>query len=157
MEESMYQRILVAVDGSAPSSHALHEAVQLAAALHAQVRLVYVVDIQSLYGIGLAGIDIPTIEQAWCEEGRKILAESEAVARAAGIAVDTALRETDGGRVGDAIAAEAKAWPADLIVAGTHGRHGIGHLLLGSVAEGIARGAPVPVLLVRGPLPQPPA
>jgi nucleotide-binding universal stress UspA family protein len=153
----MYQRILVAIDGSAPATRALHEAVQLAAALHAQLRLLYVVDIKSLYAIGLAGIDVPAIEQAWCEEGRKILTEGEAAARAAGIAVDTALRETDGGRVGDAIAAEAKDWPADLIVAGTHGRHGIGHLLLGSVAEGIARGASVPVLLVRGSLPTPPA
>ena len=47
------------------------------------------------------------------------------------------------------IAAEAKAWPADLIVIGTHGRRGVDHLLMGSVAEGVVRISPVPVLLIR--------
>jgi len=46
------------------------------------------------------------------------------------------------------IADEADAWPADLVVAGTHGRTGVQRLLLGSVAEGIARVSPVPVLLI---------
>jgi nucleotide-binding universal stress UspA family protein len=46
---------------------------------------------------------------------------------------------------------QAKAWGADLIVIGTHGRRGVGRLLLGSDAEQIVRMAPVPVLLVRAP------
>lgn len=147
----MYQQILVAVDGSAPSSHALAEAVRLAAALHARVRLIHVIDIRSLYWGGAGVADAEAIEQSWSDEGRRILADGESAARAAGIEVDTVLRETEGGRIADAIVAEAGAWPADLIVAGTHGRHGIGHLLVGSVADGIARSAPVPLLLVRGP------
>ena len=48
------------------------------------------------------------------------------------------------------LAAEAKAWPADLIVIGTHGRRGVDHLLMGSVAEGVVRISPVPVMLIRG-------
>jgi nucleotide-binding universal stress UspA family protein len=40
----------------------------------------------------------------------------------------------------------------DLIVMGTHGRHGVAHLLLGSVAEYLVRIAPCPVLTVRGPV-----
>jgi nucleotide-binding universal stress UspA family protein len=51
-------------------------------------------------------------------------------------------------RIAAAIADEADAWPADLVVAGTHGRTGVQRLLLGSVAEGIARVSPVPVLLI---------
>lgn len=147
----MYQQILVAVDGSAPSSHALEEAARLASALHARLRLIHVIDIRSLYWDGAGVPDAEAIEQRWSDEGRTILADGESVARAAGIEVDTVLRETDGGRIADAIVTEAKTWPADLIVAGTHGRQGIGHLLVGSVADGIARSAPVPVLLVRGP------
>ena len=53
-------------------------------------------------------------------------------------------------RVPDVVVAEAKRWPADLIVAGTHGRRGLSHLFLGSVAEGIIRISTVPVLLIRG-------
>jgi nucleotide-binding universal stress UspA family protein len=44
----------------------------------------------------------------------------------------------------------ATAWPADLLVIGTHGRRGLDHLLLGSIAESVVRLAPMPVLLVRG-------
>jgi len=40
--------------------------------------------------------------------------------------------------------------PADVLVIGTHGRRGLEHLLLVSIAEGVARLAPMPVLLVRG-------
>jgi nucleotide-binding universal stress UspA family protein len=44
----------------------------------------------------------------------------------------------------------AQRLPADIVVIGTHGRTGIGHLLLGSVAERVLRRAPCPVLVVRG-------
>ena len=47
------------------------------------------------------------------------------------------------------MAEQARQWPADLIVIGTHGRRGVGRMLLGSDAEQIVRTAPVPVLLVR--------
>lgn len=50
----------------------------------------------------------------------------------------------------EAIADDAETWPADLIVIGTHGRQGLARLFVGSVAEGIARVASKPVLLVRG-------
>jgi nucleotide-binding universal stress UspA family protein len=52
-------------------------------------------------------------------------------------------------RTAQAITQEARRWGADLLVAGTHGRSGLKHLLMGSVAEGIVRHTPVPVLLVR--------
>ena len=45
----------------------------------------------------------------------------------------------------------ATAWSADLIVLGTHGRTGMKHLLIGSVAERVVRTAPQPVLTIRHP------
>jgi nucleotide-binding universal stress UspA family protein len=74
------------------------------------------------------------------------------VARDAGIKAETKLIEATppGARIASMIAAEAKAWPADMIVIGTHGRRGVDHLLMGSVAEGVVRISPVPVLLIRG-------
>ena len=47
----------------------------------------------------------------------------------------------------------ADLYDADLIVMGTHGRGGIAHVLMGSVAEQVVRAAPCPVLLVRAPKP----
>jgi hypothetical protein len=41
-----------------------------------------------------------------------------------------------------------RSWAADLIVIGTHGRRGVDRLMLGSVAEGVARLSPLPVMLV---------
>ncbi len=46
---------------------------------------------------------------------------------------------------------EAKAWSADLVVMGTHGRRGLARLVLGSDAEAVVRTCTVPVLLVHGP------
>lgn len=64
---------------------------------------------------------------------------------------DTRLLEaTKEKRIAEHIVEEAKAWPADLLIMGTHGRHGFHHFLLGSVAEGVIRIAPMPVLLIRG-------
>jgi nucleotide-binding universal stress UspA family protein len=45
----------------------------------------------------------------------------------------------------------AKNWPADLIVIGTHGRTGMKHMLIGSVAEKVVRLATCPVCTVRHP------
>ena len=53
-------------------------------------------------------------------------------------------------RTADVILDAAQAWPADLIVIGTHGRRGPSRWFLGSDAEDVLRGATVPVLLVRG-------
>lgn len=53
-------------------------------------------------------------------------------------------------RICDVINNEAKRWPADLIVIGTHGRRGFNRMVLGSVAEGIIRLADKPVLVIHG-------
>jgi nucleotide-binding universal stress UspA family protein len=91
-------------------------------------------------------------QKAMREAGQKILATCAATAREAGIEADTkfVILEVLTRRICDAINEEAKGWPADLIVIGTHGRHGFNHLLLGSVAEGVIRLAAKPVLVVRG-------
>ena len=68
---------------------------------------------------------------------------------AAGVVAETALLEGLDLRLGDVVADDARAWSADLVVVGTHGRRGVGRVLLGSGAEQIIRQAPVPVLAVR--------
>jgi len=63
---------------------------------------------------------------------------------------DSLLAEIPGIRLGETVAIQAREWKADLIVVGTHGRKGLGRVLLGSGAEQVIRTAPVPVLVVRG-------
>jgi nucleotide-binding universal stress UspA family protein len=147
----MYDRILVAVDGSETSTLALREAIELAKDQHASLRIIYVVDLTLIYsdvGAPFAVEYQKTLQAA----GEKVITASSAVARGSGIEFDAAAipNNTIGQHIYDAIEDEAKRWQADLIVVGTHGRQGIRRFLLGSVAEGVARVASKPVLLIRG-------
>jgi nucleotide-binding universal stress UspA family protein len=148
----MYERILVPVDGSATSAAGLGEAMKLAKLTGAQLRLLHVVDdmplAMSAEGYGAMTADLLSLLG---EAGQKILQAARERVAAAGIAVDTVIFDSLGGRVCDRVAEQAAEWKADLIVLGTHGRRGIGRMVLGSDAEQVLRTSPVPVLLVRAP------
>lgn len=148
----MYKHILVAVDGSDTSNLALQEAIKLAKENQAALRLVHAVDETPAYMTMDIPYSIADYHKAMREVGQKMLASCAATARQAGVEVDTrfVILEVLAQRICDAINEEAKRWPADLIVIGTHGRHGFNHLLLGSVAEGVIRLAAKPVLVIRG-------
>jgi len=148
----MYKRILAAVDGSHTSDLALAEAIKLCKEQGAQLRIVHVVDTSALFADDLEFVEIAPLRKAMEEAGERILKRAAATAAGAGIEAETKLLNVSAftQRVVDVIAAEATAWPADLIVFGTHGRRGFSRLLLGSVAEGLVRIAPAPVLLIRG-------
>jgi nucleotide-binding universal stress UspA family protein len=148
----MYTRILVSVDGSDTSKRALNEALELAKVHQSQLRIVHVVDAATLFVGDHFYADMDRLEAAMMEAGKKVLAEAAAVAEKAGLRAETQLIEieTINARVADLIVQDAKSWRAGLIVVGTHGRRGLSRVVLGSVAEGVVRAAPVPVLLVRG-------
>jgi nucleotide-binding universal stress UspA family protein len=141
----MYAKILVPVDGSPTATLGLREALKLAKAHGAQIRLIHVVDELAAATAAPAGNELVLQLRS---AGASILEEAAAAARHAHVAVDTKLIEITGGRAGAYIVQEAQTWPADLIVCGTHGRHGIGRVVMGSDAEDILRHSPVPVLLV---------
>jgi nucleotide-binding universal stress UspA family protein len=146
----MYEHILIAVDGSSTSAKALDEAIQLARQLKSTLRLVHVVD-SAMIDMDNGGLlSMSEVMDNLREGGSKLLKKSVAHAEAAGVAAESQLLETLGvTRVATEIVEEAKKWPADLIMLGTHGRRGFAHLLLGSVAEDVIRMATVPVLLIR--------
>ena len=152
----MYSRILVAIDGSPHSENALRHATTLAKQLAAALRIVHVVDMGWLpIGPELA-IDIEPFARARRTAGERTLAAARDTTRGAGVEAEINLIETvrPTQRTAEAIAEEAVTWLADLVIVGTHGRSGMERLLLGSVAEGVARLSSAPVLLV--PLSRPP-
>jgi len=146
----MYQRILVPVDGSPTSQQGLTEAIQLAKLTGGQLRLLHMVDEQSIT-IEMSAYASPVVDlfALMHERGQKVLDEAREQAVREGVAADVVLNEIYGGRLADLVVEQVLAWPADLVVLGTHGRRGIGRFLMGSDAEQIVRIAPVPVLLVR--------
>jgi nucleotide-binding universal stress UspA family protein len=150
----MYKHILASLDGSSISTVAAREAVRLAKEQNAILRLLYVVDPSSnpdFREYDLHGFAYPdSIYVSARQIGEKILWEAQALARREGVQAETVMLDMDNRNVADVIVDEAARWPADLIVVGTHGRSGVGRLVLGSVAEGVIRKSAVPVLTVRG-------
>lgn len=146
----MYKNILVPVDGSETGADGLQEAIRLARSLGARIRLVHVVNTTPWVTEGSYGAIEELITQ-FRSTGESIIHDAKTTVRAADIEVDDRMIEAMGERAGEYIVAEAKSWPADLIVCGTHGRRRLRRLLMGSDAEYIVTHSPVPVLLVRGP------
>jgi nucleotide-binding universal stress UspA family protein len=149
----MYSRILAATDGSETSELAVEQAARLAKDQNAQLRIVHVIE-QSRLAFAAAGpvaVDLEAILDALRKAGQAALERGRAIAQRHGVPADTAVVGDNAvdDRVAIVLAEEARRWKADLIVLGTHGRRGINHLLMGSVAEAVARIAPAHVLLVR--------
>jgi nucleotide-binding universal stress UspA family protein len=122
---------------------------QLAKELHAKIRFLKVVDTFYPTLDGFETINFTEVVEALRERGKHILEQATATAGSQGIETDTVMLETYSSRVSDIIIAQAKEWPADLIIMGTHGRRGLNHLLMGSDAEAVIRTSPIPVLTVR--------
>jgi len=148
----MFKRILVAVDASETSDLALQAAIRLASEQQANLRIVHVIDTTDINSMGSEYLDPSGMLERLTKNGQSILDKAEAAATDAGVAAETSRVKIEAmnQRISEAIANEAEAWPADLIVIGTHGRRGLTRLFLGSVAEGAARLATKPVLLIPG-------
>lgn len=145
----MYLRILVPIDGSATSERGLTEAIAIARMSGGSIRLLHVLDeLVFLTGFETGATYLKTVLPQLREQSERILVAARERVAAAGIPVDTVCAECFARRTSDIIVEQATAWPADLIVLGTHGRRGVGRLMLGSDAEQVLRSANVPVLLV---------
>jgi len=139
-----FTRILIAIDNSEIGIHATRVGLELASALGAQVAFIHV--------IGAAASDdawmpvaSPELSQPPDHRIAQVLASL-----GEGVPIpDDAAKFVPVGDPAESIVGTARGWPADLVVIGSHGREGLDRVLLGSVAEGVARRAPCPVLVVR--------
>lgn len=141
--------ILVAMDFEEPSRSALRAAQAIGAGLGAPIVLVHVYRLPLYAYPAIDPVPVPP-PMAFAPEiaaaAREALSELGATF---GIpASDTFVREGD---PVDEILALAATLDARIIALGTHGRRGLAHVLLGSVAEQVVRRATVPVLTVRVP------
>jgi len=140
------KHILVAVDFSGPSLAALRYSVDLARTLKARLEIVHVVEPLTYAPMIGSAVDLDKFREEQERAAQLRLAKLAADLRRKGVRFRTELRV---GAAPSAILDIAKRSAADLIVMATEGRHGIGRLLLGSVAERVVRNAPCPVLTVR--------
>lgn len=139
------KHILVPIDFSDCSKKALQYALSFAREHKAALTLLYVV--APVYGAGeFGGIDYAQLEASMTGDGKKELAKLAADEVEAEIPIDTLVRV---GPPAASIIEVARSLPADFIVISTHGRTGLKHVFLGSVAEHVVQCAPCPVLVVR--------
>jgi nucleotide-binding universal stress UspA family protein len=146
---AMYTRILVPVDGSAASSCALNEAVRMAKEQGSEIRLLHIVKAPMLdYGFSSADYSRQEVIATLSNIGKAILGNAETTVRGHGLTPECTLIESAAGSAAAVILDQAKQWPANLIVMGTHPRGG--PCAVGSDTTEVLSGSPIPVLLVRG-------
>ncbi|AOJ26488.1 MULTISPECIES: universal stress protein [Burkholderia] len=145
----MYSNILVALDGSDTSSRALDAALTLASETGARLTPVYVVDFL-VPAYDMYGYDPSILVDAFREEGLRVTEDAARRMKARGVAGTPQISNVApaGETVPHRIVGLAREIEADLIVMGTHGRHGFQRLFLGSVAERVLRQATCPVLMI---------
>lgn len=149
----MYKNILVAVDESNTSALALKEAIRLHLLFpNSALKIIHIVD-EYVTNYDTVYFTPADLQKAIKNAGILLLKDIEIKLQAEHVPnFETKLIEISSitKKPYQTITEEAKAWPADLIIMGTHGRRGFSHLFLGSVAEGVVRTATVPLLLIRG-------
>jgi nucleotide-binding universal stress UspA family protein len=145
---SMFGRILVAVDDSDPGDAAADYAIGLALGERADLVLCNVVETPKFVtNLEEFGIDTRDFIEDWTRDAKRLLRHVAGRAKAAGVRrVDEALVS---GEPVDEILRAAGERHADLIAIGTHGRRGLRRMFLGSIAEGVVRRSPIPVVVVR--------
>jgi nucleotide-binding universal stress UspA family protein len=146
----MYKKILVAVDDSETSRSALAEALHIARTSNAKLYICHVVDetLMNMQGrVFTSSLNVDNAITTLTSAGQQLLDED--MKSAVGVNAEAVLLEARNRRVSEVIDEKARELAVDLIVIGRHGRRGLATLILGSVAEQLAKMSKASVLLVR--------
>lgn len=146
----MYKNILVAIDDSETSRCALAEAKHIARTSQAKLYVVHVVDEVLLTMHGHAMLDMGSADSAIANlrrAGQALL--DNAMQDIGDLKAEALLLEAQKRRISETLADKGNELNIDLIVIGRHGQRGLATLLLGSVAEQLAKISNASVLLVR--------
>jgi nucleotide-binding universal stress UspA family protein len=141
-------RILLAVDGSAPSQDAIEEVAARSWPTGSMARVIFVVRhyVPPATELVPGGLTPQDVLQQHERDAQQIVDRAAERLTRSGLSVDTAVRQGDPRTV---IVDDAADWGADLIVMGSHGHTGLTRLLLGSVTQAVVAHAPCSVEVVR--------
>lgn len=149
----MFSNIICAIDGSELSTKALRYSVELAVKTGSRITAVTVTDTSMMLAPGSEMMMIDTtsmladLDAAKAETAKNILAEASAIAQASGITIRE--MHVTNSPAAEGILHAAVEVGANLVVMGSHGRRGLGRLLLGSQASEVLAHSKVPVLVVK--------
>ena len=148
----MYKHILIPTDGSKLALKGIKAGVRLARALGARATGVYVIPpyLPPMYGeaaIYVPGLSQPEYKRNAMRTAQKALAAVTSAARAAGVRAGT--RTVYGATAWEGILRAARSARCDVVVIASHGRGGLGGLILGSETQRVLAHSKLPVLVVR--------
>ncbi len=148
----MFEKILVAVDGSTHSERAAAAGIEMARLYGGVVTILYVIDKSKEYA-PLGDLVSKAVEDPFAamwdslhKQGDEAIKRIEEMAKTAGVSVERKIVE---GYPADSIISVAEKENMNLIVVGYIGASGLERFLLGSVADKVVRNSKVPVLVVR--------
>jgi nucleotide-binding universal stress UspA family protein len=147
----MYQRILVATDGSSLSKKAVRNSIGLAAATGAELVALCVVPRYpvSYYDGALTNSadDVALAEKHWHDAGQAVVDRVREAAVAEGVKARAVVAHSD--LVAESIMATARKHKCDLVIMASHGRKGLKRMLLGSETQQVLTHSSLPVLVLR--------
>lgn len=147
----MYQKILIATDGSALSKKAVTSGLELAALTGASVIALKVVPRYPVSyfegGVALSLNNVAGVEKQWADAAMAIVNKVKEEAEAEGIRAKAVTTASD--FTAEAIINAAKKYKCDLIVMASHGRRGMKRLLMGSETMHVLTHSHIPVLVLR--------
>lgn len=143
-------KILLAIDGSAPSEHAIDAVGGRPWPEGSALRILSVIQPYTppITEVVLESATVEAIRTRLTREAEELTAAARERLARPGLAIDTAVKEGDPRTV---IVDAADEWQADLIIVGSHGRTGVTRLVLGSVAQAVVAHAHCSVEVVRRP------
>lgn len=144
----MYTRILVATGGSPWSDAAVAYAIALAAHMHAELRILTVLNISGVYAMPDVMASSELLMESVEQQGQDLLAYATARATDSGVPHLAVLKW---GNVAETILQTAGEEQCDLIVLGSRGLSGFKRLMLGSISNAVAAKAQCPVLVIKQP------
>ncbi len=147
----MYQKILIATDGSTLSRKAVSSGLQLAALTGADIVALKVVPRYPISyfegGVALSVNNVVDVEKQWAEAAMAVVEKVKDAAEAEGIKAKAMTVSSD--FTAEAIINAAKKHKCDLIVMASHGRRGMKRLLMGSETMHVLTHSHIPVLVLR--------
>jgi nucleotide-binding universal stress UspA family protein len=147
----MYQKILIATDGSTLSKKAVTNGLQLAALTGASIVVLKVVPRYPISyfegGVALSVNNVAGVEKQWADAAMAVVKKVQEAAEAEGIKAKALTVSSD--FTAEAIVNAAKKYKCDLIVMASHGRRGMKRLLMGSETQHVLTHSHIPVLVLR--------
>lgn len=143
----MFKKIYAPVDNSDISDKVLNEALDLAKATGAELKIAHVVNLEQItFGIEMVGVGeltdaLKSIANKFLEHIRKLVQDK-------GVKAEVSLLENYGTDLATLIIEDAKLFRADLFILGSHHLGSFSHFITGGVAEDIAHDSDIPILLI---------